>query len=65
MDPGSEVGMTIQTFCIITFLLQFPNCGYGFVKILQHIRRICFKIFPSPYPQFEDFATKIIMQKVL
>jgi len=43
------------------FLLQFPDFGYGFVKIFQHIRCICFKIFPAPRSKSENFVTKIII----
>ena len=44
------------------FRLQFPDFGYDFVKIFQHIRRICFKIFTSSRQKSENFATKIIAQ---
>ena len=49
---------------LINYLIcpQSPDFGYGFAKIIQHIRRICFIIFASPRSKSEDFATKIIDQ---
>ena len=44
------------------FLLQFPDFGCGFAKIIQHIRCICFIIFASPRQKSENFATKIFTQ---
>ncbi len=63
--PKEVLIATNQKTCpLITFLLQCPDFGCDFIKIIQRILRIRFIIFPSSRSKSEHFVTKIIRGQV-